>query len=79
MYGTAGSVYSAVLSCLRPGVVVVFAGESAVDVGESGADAVLVTLQGLQVDGVGEVSGQEIVALVLESLAVLGQLGQWDA
>ena len=57
-------------------VVVVFAGEAAVDVGEAGADAVLVTLQGLQVDGVSEVSRQEFVALVLESLAVLGQLGQ---
>ncbi|MCA0346110.1 MAG: hypothetical protein LCH31_03535 [Actinobacteria bacterium] len=58
------------------GVVVVFTGESTVDVGESGADAVLVTLQGFQVDGVGEVRRQELVALVLESLAVLGQPGQ---
>ncbi|WP_278827882.1 hypothetical protein [Corynebacterium xerosis] len=54
-----------------------FAGETAIDVGESGADAVLVTLQGVEVDGVGEVRGQELVALVLESLAVLGQLGQF--
>ncbi|WIM72853.1 hypothetical protein QP028_03155 [Corynebacterium suedekumii] len=34
-------------------------------------------LQGFQVDGVGEVRGQELVALVLESLAVFGQLGQF--
>jgi hypothetical protein len=59
------------------GVVVVFAGEAAVDVGEPGADAVLVTLQGFEVDGVGEVRGEQLVALVLESLAVLGQLGQF--
>ncbi|WP_244963950.1 hypothetical protein [Pseudoclavibacter helvolus] len=52
-----------------------FAGEAAVDVGEPGADAVLVALQGVEVDGVGEVRGQELVALVLESLTVLGQLG----
>lgn len=48
-----------------------------VDVGEPGADAVLVTLQGVEVDGVGEVRGQELVALVLEPSAVLGQLGQF--
>nr|WP_221584578.1 hypothetical protein [Microbacterium sp. G2-8] len=59
------------------GVVVVFAGEEAVDVGEAGADAVLVAFEGVEVDGVGEVRGQELVALVLESLAVLGQLGQF--
>lgn len=33
-------------------------------------------LQGVQVDGVSDVLGQELVALVLESLAVLRQLGQ---
>ncbi len=33
-------------------------------------------LQGFQVDGVSEVRGQELVALVLEPLTVLGQLGQ---
>ncbi|WP_271404535.1 hypothetical protein [Kocuria palustris] len=58
-------------------MLVVFAGEPAIDVGQSGADAVLVALQGLQVDGVGEVRGEELVALVLEPLAVLGQLGQF--
>ncbi|WP_432558265.1 hypothetical protein [Granulicoccus sp. GXG6511] len=39
------------------GVVVVFTGEAAVDVGEAGADAVLVALEGVEVDGVGEVCG----------------------
>jgi len=58
-------------------VVVVFAGEAAVDVGDAGADAVLVALQGVEIDGVGEVRGEELVALVLEPLAVLGQLGQF--
>ena len=58
-------------------MVVVFAGEAAVDVGDAGADAVLVALQGVEIDGVGEVRGEELVALVLEPLAVLGQLGQF--
>ncbi|WP_420733715.1 hypothetical protein [Brevibacterium luteolum] len=58
-------------------MVIVFTGEPAIDVGEPGADAVLVALQGLQVDGVGEVRGQELVALGLEPLAVLSQLGQF--
>ncbi|ALG83194.1 hypothetical protein ACH46_00050 [Gordonia phthalatica] len=59
------------------GVVIVFGGEATVDVGDPGADAVLVALQGLQVDGVGEVRGEELVALDLEPLAVLSQLGQF--
>lgn len=54
-------------------MVVVFAGEAAVDVGEAGAEAILVALHGFQDAGVGEVRGQELVALVLESLAVLGR------
>nr|WP_259349574.1 hypothetical protein [Schaalia sp. JY-X169] len=60
-----------------PGVVVVFAGEAPVDVGDAGTDAVLVALQCVEVDGVGEMRGEELVALVLEPLAVLGQLGQF--
>jgi hypothetical protein len=39
-------------------VVVMLGGEPAVDVSESGADAVLVAFEGLQVDGVGEVRGE---------------------
>ncbi|AXK45303.1 hypothetical protein [Brachybacterium saurashtrense] len=61
----------------RSRVVVVFGGEATVDVREPGADAVLVALQRLQIDGVGEVCGQQLVALVLESLTVLGQVGQF--
>ena len=54
-----------------------FAGKSAVDVGEAGADAVLVPFEGVEVDGVGEVCREEFVALVLESFAVLGQFGEF--
>ena len=56
----------------RPSSCVVFIvlGETLFDVGKSRADAVLVSLQRGQVDGVGEVSGQELVALV-SSLARL--------
>ncbi len=50
-------------------------GEAWVDVCEPGAAAVLMALEGLQVDGVGDVR-QERVALVLQPLAILGQLGQ---
>ncbi|WP_392423717.1 hypothetical protein [Barrientosiimonas humi] len=60
-----------------PLVLVVLVGEAPFDVSEAGADAVLVTLEGLQVDGVGEVRGEEFVALVLESLAVRGEFGQF--
>ncbi|MFT4218317.1 MAG: hypothetical protein QM619_14185 [Micropruina sp.] len=52
-------------------------GELAVDVRESGADAVLVPLEGFQVDRVGEVRGEQLVALVRQALAVRGQFGQF--
>jgi len=55
----------------------VFLGETTVDVGETCADAVLVPFEGVQVDGVGEVGCEQFVTLVLEPLAVLGQLGQF--
>ncbi|MEZ7897417.1 MAG: hypothetical protein QMB98_01200 [Flaviflexus sp.] len=58
-------------------MVVVLAGEPTVYVSEAGAEAVLVTLEGVEVDRVGEVRGEQLVALVLEPLAVLGQLGQF--
>lgn len=58
-------------------MLIVFAGEAAVDVSKPCPDAVLVPFEGFQVDGVGEVRGEQLVALVLESLAVLGQLGQF--
>ncbi|WP_255572577.1 hypothetical protein [Leucobacter tenebrionis] len=34
----------------------------------------MVTLEGVEVDRVGEVRGEQLVALVLEPLAVLGQV-----
>ncbi|WP_240161654.1 hypothetical protein [Flaviflexus equikiangi] len=54
-----------------------FAGEATVDVSKPGPDSVLVPFEGFQVDGVGEVSGEEFVALVLESFAALGQFRQF--
>lgn len=44
--------------CPASGVVLVVFGEATVHVGEARADAVLVSFQGGQVDGVGEVRGQ---------------------
>jgi hypothetical protein len=44
-------------------VLVVFRGEAAVDVGQAGTDAVLVALEGVEVDGVGEVRGEDLVGL----------------
>ena len=41
-------------------------GESLLKVGERGSDAVLVPLERRQVDGVGEVRGEELVALDVE-------------
>lgn len=58
-------------------MLVVFAGEATVEVSKPGPDAVLVPFEGFQVDGVGELRDEQLVALVLESLAVLGQLGQF--
>ncbi|MFT4232128.1 MAG: hypothetical protein QM606_05030, partial [Leucobacter sp.] len=58
-------------------VLLVFAVEFAVDLGEAGADAVLVAFEGLEVDGVGEVRGEELVGLVLEPLPVRGELGEF--
>lgn len=41
--------------------------EATVEIGQAGADAVLMPFEGLQVDGVGEVRGEEFVALILET------------
>jgi len=57
------------------GVVLTVLGEAAVDVGEARADAVLVPLQGGEVDGVGEVRGEEFVALGFEPGLVRGEVG----
>ncbi|MFD0995468.1 hypothetical protein [Pseudoclavibacter chungangensis] len=58
-------------------MLVVLGGEPAVDVGQAGADAVLVPLESVEVDRVGEVGGEQLVALGLEALPVRGQLGQF--
>jgi len=58
-------------------VLIVLAGEAAVDVSKPCPDTVLVPFEGFQVDGVGKVRGEQLVALVLESLTVLGQLSQF--
>ena len=54
----------------RPGVVLVVFAEALLDVGEPGSDAVLVTLQRRQVDGVSEVRRQQLVALGFEACSV---------
>lgn len=55
----------------------VFLSDTTVDASETCADAVLVPCEGVQVDGVGEVGCEQLVTLVLESLAIVGQLGQF--
>jgi len=57
------------------GVVFVVFGQALVDVGKSRADAVLVPFQGGEVDGVGEVRGQELVRFGFELGAVGGEVG----
>ncbi len=59
-----------------PGVVFVVQGEALLDVGEARADAVVVPLQRWQVDGVGEVRRQGLVALGFESGAVGGEVSK---
>ncbi|WP_454158190.1 hypothetical protein [Microbacterium lacticum] len=44
-------------------VVFTVLGEAAVHVGQARADAVLVAFEGVEVDGVGEVRGEELVGL----------------
>jgi hypothetical protein len=57
--------------------LVVFSGETAVDVREAGTDAVLVAFEGIEVDGVGEVGGEDLVGLGFQSAPVRGQLGEF--
>ncbi|MFT4231046.1 MAG: hypothetical protein QM602_12235 [Microbacterium sp.] len=45
------------------GVLFVVLGEALFDVGQTGADAVLVAFQGGEVDGVGEVRREQLVTL----------------
>ncbi|MFB9619375.1 hypothetical protein [Brooklawnia cerclae] len=57
-------------------VVLVMLGEAAVDVRESGPDPVLVPFQGGEVYRVGEVRGEELVALGFQARSVRGQVGE---
>ena len=61
--------------CPRPSVMFVMLGEAMFDVGESCADAVLVPLQRAQVDGVGEVRREQLVAFGFEPGSVRGEVG----
>ena len=58
------------------GVVFAVFGESAVHVGEARADAVLVPLQRVEVDGVGEVRREQLVAFGFEPGSVRGEVGR---
>lgn len=56
------------------GVLLVVLAEALLDVRQPGADAVLVSLERREVDGVGEVRGQELVALRFQARPVRGQV-----
>ncbi|WP_246043521.1 hypothetical protein [Rarobacter incanus] len=62
-----------------PFVLVVFVVDAPVDVGDACADAVLVAFQGIEVDGVGEVRGEDLVALALQLLPRRGQFSEFRA
>lgn len=55
----------------------VFVGDAPVDVAYARSDAILVTLQRVEVDGVGEVRGEEFIALPFEAASCGGQFGQF--
>ncbi|WP_244301209.1 hypothetical protein [Leucobacter insecticola] len=57
-------------------VLIVLAGDAALDVGQACADAVLVAFQRGEVDGVGEVGGEELVGLVFQASTVRREFGQ---
>ncbi|RXW31462.1 hypothetical protein [Propioniciclava flava] len=58
-------------------ILVVFILDAAVDIGQACADAVLVTFQGGEVDGVSEVCGEELVGLIFEPPAVGSEFCQF--
>nr|WP_300143287.1 hypothetical protein [Propionicimonas sp.] len=58
------------------GVLFVVLAEALLDVGEAGADAVLVPLERWEVDGVGEVRGEQLVALSLQACPVRGEIDE---
>ncbi len=51
--------------------------DALLDIGEPGADAVLVSLQGGQVDGVGEVRGEEFVTLNFQACPFRCQVNEF--
>ncbi|WOQ17642.1 hypothetical protein R0145_02720 [Raineyella sp. W15-4] len=55
-------------------VLLIMHAQAVLDVGEPGADAVLVPLERRQVDGVGEVRGEELVALGFQARPVRGEV-----
>jgi hypothetical protein len=57
-------------------VLLVVLAQAVLDVGEPGADAVLVPLERGQVDGVGEVRGEQLVALSFQARPVRGEVGE---
>ena len=59
------------------GVVLAVLGEATVHVRQARADAVLMPLQGVEVDGVGEVRGEEFVGLCFQACAVRGQVSNF--
>ena len=59
------------------GVVLAVFSESAVHIGEARADAVLVPFQRVEVDGVGEVRGEELVGLGFQPGSVRRQIGKF--
>ncbi|WP_229672925.1 hypothetical protein [Microbacterium saperdae] len=63
--------------CAPAGVVFAVLREATVDVCEARTDAVLVPLQGGQVDGVGEVRGEELVGFGFQACPVRGQISDF--
>ncbi len=57
-------------------VLLVVLAQAVLDVGESGADAVLVPLECEQVDGVGEMRRQQLVALRLQARPVRSEVSE---
>ncbi|MGK0722494.1 hypothetical protein [Leucobacter sp. W1478] len=53
-------------------------GESALDVGEPDADAILMSLERCQIDGVGEVGFKQLVALAFELSTLCGEVSNLE-
>jgi len=57
-------------------VLLVVLAQAVLDVGEPSSDAVLVPFERGQVDGVGEVRGEQLVALGFQARPVRGEVGE---